>query len=53
MEILEILREVSEISIIQDKNDIHINPKPRCKYVKILEISGKFQKFQLYQILMI
>ncbi len=32
--------------MIQDNNDINIDPKPRGKYVEILEISEKFQKFQ-------
>jgi hypothetical protein len=45
--------EILEISIIQDNNDIHINPKPRCEicgnfrnFRAISEISEQFQKFQ-------
>jgi hypothetical protein len=40
------ISQISQITIIQDNNGIHINPKPRYKYVEILEISEKFQKFQ-------
>ena len=53
-------KEISEISTIQLNNDTYIDPKPRHRicgnfgnFKEISEISGKFQKFQLYKLIII